>query len=48
LEEAAGRDLSPAESDAHRAAYVRRVLAAEGEVSRGDRPSDEATSSDRF
>jgi protein arginine kinase len=33
LEEAAGRELSPAESDAHRAAFVRRVLAAEGEVS---------------
>ncbi|MSR21266.1 MAG: ATP--guanido phosphotransferase [Gemmatimonadetes bacterium] len=48
LEEAAGRDLSSAESDAHRAAYVRRVLAAEGEVSRGDRPSDEGPPSDRF
>lgn len=32
LEQAAGRDLPPAESDAHRAAYVRRVLAAEGNV----------------
>ncbi len=32
LEQAAGRDLPPAESDAHRAAYVRRVLAAEGDV----------------
>ncbi len=29
LEEAAGRELAPAESEAHRAAYVRRVLAAE-------------------
>ena len=32
LEEAAGRDLSPAESDAHRAALVRRILATEGVV----------------
>ena len=30
LEQAAGRDLPPAECDAHRAAYVRRVLATEG------------------
>jgi protein arginine kinase len=29
LEQAAGRDLPPAESDAHRAAYVRRILANE-------------------
>jgi protein arginine kinase len=29
LDEAAGRDLSPAESDAHRATLVRRVLAAD-------------------
>jgi protein arginine kinase len=40
LEEAAGRELSSAESDAHRAAYVRRVLAAEGEITPGDRPAD--------
>lgn len=32
LEQAAGRDLPPAESDVHRAAYVRRVLAAEGDA----------------
>jgi protein arginine kinase len=32
LEEAAGRDLSPAESDIHRAALVRRILATEGVV----------------
>ena len=32
LEQAAGRDLPPAEGDAHRAAYVRRVLATEGDV----------------
>ncbi len=29
LEEAAGRELSPSEGDAHRAAYVRRILASE-------------------
>jgi len=32
LEEAAGRDLPAAESDLHRAAYVRRVLAREGDA----------------
>ena len=32
LDEAAGRDLSPAESDAHRAALVRRILSTEGVV----------------
>ncbi len=32
LEEAAGRDLTPAESDTHRAAFVRRVLGSEGDV----------------
>ena len=32
LEQAAGRDLLPPESDAHRAACVRRVLATEGDV----------------
>lgn len=32
LEEAAGRDLSPGEGDAHRAAYVRRILSTEGSV----------------
>jgi protein arginine kinase len=32
LEEAAGRDLSSAESDAHRAALVRRILSTEGVV----------------
>jgi len=45
LEEAAGRDLPPAEGDAHRAAYVRRILATEGDVtpddwSGGSVPSD--------
>lgn len=33
LEQAAGRSLSEAESDLHRAAYVRRILASEGDVS---------------
>lgn len=33
LEQVAGRSLSEAESDLHRAAYVRRVLASEGEAS---------------
>jgi protein arginine kinase len=32
LDEAAGRDLPPAEGDSHRAAYVRRVLSTEGAV----------------
>ncbi len=36
LEEAAGRDLSPAEGDAHRAAFVRRILSTEGAVTPGD------------
>lgn len=38
LEQAAGRDLPPAECDAHRAAYVRRILATEGVVPPGDGP----------
>ena len=32
LEQAAGRPLTEAESDLHRATYVRRLLTAEGEV----------------
>ena len=36
LEQAAGRDLPASEGDAHRAAYVRRILATEGEVSPDD------------
>jgi protein arginine kinase len=39
LEQAAGRDLPPSEGDAHRAAYVRRILATEGDVSPDDVPS---------
>lgn len=38
LEQAAGRDLPQAECDAHRAAYVRRILATEGVVPPGDDP----------
>ena len=36
LEEAAGRDLPPSECDAHRAAYVRRILSKEGPMAPGD------------
>ncbi len=36
LQQAAGRSLSEAESDLHRAAYVRRILAAEGDVPTDD------------
>jgi protein arginine kinase len=43
LEEAAGRPLPGAESDLHRAAYVRHVLAAEGDVP-ADRADDRETS----
>jgi protein arginine kinase len=39
LEQAAGRELTPDESDAHRASYVRRVLATEGDTSAVDDPS---------
>jgi protein arginine kinase len=42
LDEAAGRDLSPAEGDAHRAAYVRRVLSTEGVVTPDEDPPDGA------
>jgi len=41
LEQAAGRDLPQAESDAHRASYVRRILATEGDVSADDNASDD-------
>ena len=36
LEQAAGRDLPPSECDAHRAAYVRRILSKDGPVAPGD------------
>jgi protein arginine kinase len=36
LEQAAGRSLTDAESDLHRATYVRRILAGEGGVAEGD------------
>ena len=39
LEQAAGRDLPPSESDTHRAAYVRRILTNEGDV----RPDETGT-----
>lgn len=47
LEQAAGRDLPSTESDAHRAAYVRRVLATEGNVAADDSPSSDDDSPDR-
>ena len=47
LEQAAGRDLPQAESDAHRASYVRRILATEGEVSTDDAPSGGDPTSDQ-
>ncbi|MBW3533711.1 MAG: protein arginine kinase [Gemmatimonadetes bacterium] len=43
LEQAAGRDLPPPENDAHRAAYVRRVLATEGDVTSGESPENGST-----
>ena len=47
LEQAAGRDLSQAESDAHRASYVRRILATEGDVSADDNAPADDESSDK-
>ncbi|HUF49246.1 MAG TPA: protein arginine kinase [Longimicrobiales bacterium] len=46
LEQAAGRPLRDADSDLHRATYVRRVLATEGDVSAdaGDATGDRETS----
>ncbi|TVP53696.1 MAG: protein arginine kinase [Gemmatimonadales bacterium] len=41
LEDAAGRELSPAEEDAHRAAYVRSILSTEGRIF-NDEGSDDA------
>ncbi len=40
LEEAAGRDLSSAESDVHRATLVRRILSTEGVVTPGEDSHD--------
>jgi len=45
LEQAAGRDLPQSESDAHRAAYVRRVLAREGDVTGHSGEGPDAVSS---
>ena len=49
LEQAAGRDLPPAECDAHRAAYVRKILTTEGASGsvEGQAGTDEADSPDR-
>ncbi len=44
LEQAASRDLPPTESDAHRATYVRRILATEGDVPPGSTGPDEGSS----
>lgn len=41
LEEAAGRELTDSEGDTHRAEYVRRVLATEGEVDDKEGRSDD-------
>ncbi|HEX7050070.1 MAG TPA: protein arginine kinase [Longimicrobiales bacterium] len=42
LEQAAGRTLSEAESDLHRAAYVRRILSSEGDLGTEGREPDES------
>jgi protein arginine kinase len=42
LEQAAGRELPSSEGDTHRAAYVRRILASEGDVT-----SDAASDADQ-
>ncbi len=44
LEQAASRDLPPTESDAHRATYVRRILATEGDVPPGSSGADDDSS----
>ncbi len=46
LAEAAGRELSQSEEDAHRAAYVRRILASEGEVTSDGGASQDPSSTD--
>ncbi len=47
LEEAAGRELPPSECDAHRAAYVRRILSTEGVLSPEVDPSEDDSPEDR-
>ncbi len=42
LEQAAGRDLSDAEDDAHRASYVRQVLSSEGDIAPDAEPGPES------
>lgn len=42
LEQAAGRSLAEAEGDLHRATYVRRILASEGDVSPDERQAGES------
>ena len=44
LDQAAGRDLSPEERDAHRATFVRRILATEGEIMSDDASDDDLDS----
>jgi len=46
LEEAAGRELASNESDTHRAAFVRRILASEGAVTPDEDPPDNPDSPD--
>ncbi len=41
LEQSAGRELPEAEGDTHRAAYVRRVLASEGDIASDSTSADE-------
>jgi protein arginine kinase len=47
LDQAAGRDLSPEERDAHRATFVRSVLATEGDVSADPEEADDDRSPDQ-
>lgn len=47
LEQAAGRDLSEAESDAHRASYVRKILADEGDIAPDADATDDPGSGDQ-
>jgi protein arginine kinase len=44
LEQAAGRDLTEAEGDAHRASFVRRILSSEGDVTVGEEPDRDESS----